>query len=247
MADPVRIRRPRVYVGTSGFSYLPWRGSFYPADLPATGMLRHYAGVFDTVEINHSFYRMPTPELLGGWRRQVGSTFRFALKAPQRITHQRRLRDCEELTRDFVRLAQTLGSGLGPLLFQLPPHLKADVPRLAQFVTLLPTNVEAAFEFRHPSWLSDETYAVLRERKIALCVADTDEDTTPIVATAPFAYVRLRRMDYAPDALGTWAERLRNVAGWKRVYVYVKHDEAGRAPALAQTLVTSLGESTPRG
>lgn len=240
MAAPVRMRRPRVLVGTSGFSYPAWRGTFYPADVPATGMLRHYAGIFDTVEINHSFYRMPTPSLLAGWRRQTGPQFRFALKAPQRITHQRRLRDCEELTRDFVRLAGTLGPSLGPLLFQLPPHLKADVPRLAEFTRVLPSNVEAAFEFRHPSWFGDETYAVLRERKCSLCIADTDEDTTPLVATAPFGYVRLRRVDYAPDALAAWAERLRGVPGWKRVYVYVKHDEAGRAPALAQALLAAL-------
>jgi uncharacterized protein YecE (DUF72 family) len=240
MAAPVRIRRPRMLVGTSGFSYPSWRGSFYPADLPATGMLRHYAGVFQTVEINHSFYRMPTPALLTGWRRQVAPNFRFALKAPQRITHQRRLRDCDDLTRDFARLAGTLGSSLGPLLFQLPPHLKADVPRLAQFAAVLPTNVEVAFEFRHPSWFDEETYAVLRAHQHALCVADTDEDTTPLVPTAPFGYVRLRRIDYAPDALVAWADRLRAVGSWKRVYVYLKHDEAGRAPALAEQFLAAL-------
>ncbi|HWP64558.1 MAG TPA: DUF72 domain-containing protein [Candidatus Limnocylindria bacterium] len=240
MAAPIRMRRPRVLVGTSGFSYPAWRPAFYPPDVPAAGMLKYYAGVFDTVEINHSFYRMPTPALLTGWRRQVGPQFRFALKAPQRITHQRRLRDCEELARDFVRLAGTLGPSLGPLLFQLPPHLKADVPRLAEFARALPTNVEAAFEFRHPSWFDDETYAVLRERRLALCIADTDEATTPLVATAPFGYVRLRRMDYTPAALAEWAARLRGVDGWKRVYVYVKHDEAGRAPALARALLAAI-------
>jgi uncharacterized protein YecE (DUF72 family) len=240
MAAPVRMRRPRVLVGTSGFSYPAWRNVFYPPDVPAAGMLRHYATVFDTVEINHSFYRMPTPSLLAGWRRQTGPRFRFALKAPQRITHQRRLRDCEDLTRDFVRLAQTLGAALGPLLFQLPPHLKADAARLDQFAGALPSNVEAAFEFRHPSWFDEETYAVLRERRCALCIADTDDHTTPLVATAPFGYVRLRRLDYAPETLAAWAERLRGVAAWKRVYVYVKHDEAGRAPALAQSLAAAL-------
>lgn len=240
MAAPVRMRRPRVLVGTSGFSYPAWKPAFYPAELPASGMLRHYASVFETVEINHSFYRMPTTALLTGWRRQVAPAFRFALKAPQRITHQRRLRDCEELTGDFVRLARTLGPSLGPLLFQLPPHLKADVARLAQFADALPAKVEVAFEFRHPSWLADDTYTVLRERGMALCIADTDEHTTPLVPTAPFAYVRLRRMDYAPDAVSAWADRLRGVPSWKRVYVYVKHDEAGRAPAIAQALVAAL-------
>jgi uncharacterized protein YecE (DUF72 family) len=240
MAAPIRMRRPRVLVGTSGFSYPAWRNAFYPPEVPAAGMLKYYAGVFDTVEVNHSFYRMPTPALLTGWRRQVAPRFRFALKAPQRITHQRRLRDCEELTQDFVKLAGTLGPSLGPLLFQLPPHLKADVPRLAQFVGMLPSNVEVAFEFRHPSWFMDETYAVLRERKCALCIADTDEDTTPFVSTAPFGYLRLRRVDYTPEALAKWAARLRDTAAWKRVYVYVKHDDAGRAPALAQGLVAAF-------
>jgi uncharacterized protein YecE (DUF72 family) len=234
------MRRPRVLVGTSGFSYPAWRNTFYPADVPAAGMLRYYASVFDTVEINHSFYRMPTEALLTGWRRQTAPRFRFALKAPQRITHQRRLRDCEELTRDFVRLAGTLGPSLGPLLFQLPPHLKADVARLEHFVGALPASIEAAFEFRHPSWFDEATYAVLRAHRCALCVADTDEDTTPLVATAPFGYVRLRRLDYSPEALAAWAQRLRTLPGWKRVYVYVKHDEAGRAPALAQALLAAL-------
>ena len=144
------------------------------------------------------------------------------------------------MERDFARLAGTLGPSLGPLLFQLPPHLKADVPRLAELAAVLPANVEAAFEFRHPSWFNDETYTVLRTHKCALCIADTDEDTTPLVATAPFGYVRLRRTDYAPDALRDWAERLHEVASWKRVYVYLKHDEAGRAPALAQGLLAAL-------
>ena len=240
MAAPIRMRRPRVLVGTSGFSYAAWRPAFYPPEVPAAGMLKYYAGAFDTVEINHSFYRMPTPSLLAGWRRQVAPRFRFALKAPQRITHQRRLRDCNELTQDFVKLAGTLGASLGPLLFQLPPHLKADVPRLAELVGVLPSNVEVAFEFRHPSWFADDTYAVLREHKCALCIADTDEQTTPLVSTAPFGYVRLRRLDYPPEALAAWAAQLTGTAGWKRVYVYVKHDEAGRAPALARTLVAAF-------
>ena len=240
MAQPLRIRRPRVLVGTSGFSYPAWRGAFYPADLPAAGMLRHYAGVFDTVEINHSFYRMPTPALLEGWRRQVSPQFRFALKAPQRITHQRRLRDCAELTRDFVRLAGTLGPTLGPLLFQLPPHLKADADRLEEFLALLPPRVEAAVEFRHPSWFDDRTLSLLRARRVALCVADTEEDTSPLEATAAFGYLRLRRPDYDAAALARWAERIRAVTSWKRVYVYLKHDEAGRGPALASALVAAL-------
>src|SRR5262245_55952408 len=149
---------PRIFVGTSGFSYPAWRGSFYPADLPSNEMLRYYAGAFQTVEINHSFYRLPTPTLRASRTLQTAPALRFALQAPQRITHQLRLKDATELTQRFVGLATTLGEQCGPLLFQLPPHLRADVPRLEAFLAALPPRTEAAFEFRHPSWFADPTY-----------------------------------------------------------------------------------------
>jgi uncharacterized protein YecE (DUF72 family) len=231
---------PRILVGTSGFSYPAWRGPFYPADLPASGMLRFYAGVFQTVEINHSFYRLPTPALLASWRRETSPTFRFALKAPQRITHQLRLKDATELTQRFVALAATLGDQCGPLLFQLPPHLRADLPRLDDFLSALPAHTDAAFEFRHPSWLADATYEVLARHRAALCVADGEALTTPLVATAPFGYVRLRRDDYTDAALGDWGRRIREIGRWKRAYVYLKHDEAGRAAELAQAFLATL-------
>ena len=231
---------PRVLVGTSGFSYPAWRGPFYPSDLATGEMLRHYAGIFPTVEINHSFYRLPTPALLANWRRQTPPTFRFALKAPQRITHQLRLRDATEITQRFVTLASTLGDQCGPLLFQLPPHLRADVSRLEEFLGTLPPHTDAAFEFRHPSWFTDTVYELLARRRVALCIADCDTLTTPLVATAPFAYLRLRRDDYSEADLGDWARRIREITRWKRAYVYLKHDEAGKAPALAQVLVAAL-------
>jgi len=236
-----RARAVRVLVGTSGFSYPAWRGSFYPEDLPAREMLPCYARTFGTVEINHTFHRLPTPALVTGWAGQTPPDFRFALKAPQRITHVLRLREAEELTAEFCRVARRLGEKLGPLLFQLPPYLRSDRQRLADFLTALPPRFEPAFEFRHDSWFTDETYALLAKHRAALCIADTEDLTTPPVATAPFGYLRLRRADYGDAELDAWAGRVRETTKWKRVYVYFKHEESGRGPALARTLLSRLG------
>ena len=234
-------RAAEFLVGTSGFSYPAWRGTFYPEKQPASGMLAFYAGVFGAVEINNTFYRMPSPALLSGWTAQTPVTFRFALKAPQQITHRLRLKDAAEPAREFVRRSEALGATRGPLLFQLPPHLKADLSRLGDFLAALPGGIEPAFEFRHPSWFHDDTWALLRAHGAALCIAQTDELDTPLVATAPFGYARLRREEYSAGDLTTWAERLRAVEGWQRVYVFLKHDEAGRAPALARAFLDALG------
>ncbi len=231
---------PRFLVGTSGFSYAPWRGHFYPKELASEDMLKFYASVFGTVEINHSFYRMPTPALLTGWRRQTPLRFRFALKAPQRITHHLRLKDAAEPAREFVRRADMLGEKLGPLLFQLPPHLRADRDRLDEFLRALPQGSEPVFEFRHASWFTEEVYDVLAANRAALCIADTESLTTPLVATAPFGYVRLRRDDYSPADLADWAMKLKEITRWKRVYVFLKHDDAGKAPALASAFIGAL-------
>jgi uncharacterized protein YecE (DUF72 family) len=238
MASP---RRPRVLVGTSGFSYPAWRGAFYPSDLAPRDMLAFYARQLGTVEINHTFRRLPTPALLAGWARQTPSGFRFALKAPQRITHVLRLRDAGELTAEFCRVATRLGPKLGPLLFQLPPYFRADLPRLGEFLAALPPRLEPTVEFRHESWLTDATYALLAEHRTALCVADGEDMTTPPVATAPFGYLRLRRADYGDADLDAWAGRIHETARWKRVYVYFKHEESGRGPALARALIARLG------
>jgi uncharacterized protein YecE (DUF72 family) len=229
-------------VGTSGFSYPAWRGPFYPEKLPAAGMLGFYAGAFPAVEINNTFYRMPAPKMLASWVEQTPAHFRFALKAPQQITHRLRLKeDAAEPTREFVRRSEALGEKRGPLLFQLPPNLKADNARLETFLAALPSGLEPAFEFRHESWFRDETWSLLRAHDAALCIAQTDDLDTPLVATAAFGYVRLRR-EYEPAALAEWAARLRAVAGWQRVYVFLKHDE-GQAPALARGFVEALGRS----
>ncbi len=231
----------RILVGTSGFSYPSWRGAFYPQDLPASRFLPYYAEHFATVEINNTFHRMPTEKLLAGWAAQVPEEFRFALKAPQRITHQLRLRDAAEPAGRFCALAATLGARLGPLLFQLPPTLRADVPRLADFLAGLPAGAEVAFEFRHPSWLADATWAALAARGAALCVADGEALAAPVVATAPFGYLRLRRETYADADLDAWAERIATTPRWERVYVYFKHDDAGQAAAYARALLDRLG------
>lgn len=235
------VARPRVLVGTSGFSYPAWRGTFYPEELPAKEMLAYYARELATVEINNTFYRLPTPALLTGWSRQTPPAFRFALKAPQRIAHQLRLRDAEEITRTFCGLAAKLGPKLGPLLFQLPPYLRFDAARLADFLAVLPPKIEVAFEFRSDGWFNDETYALLTKHRAALCIADAEALSTPAVATAPFGYLRLRRADYTAADLDTWAARVRDTARWKRAYVYFKHEETGRGPALARDFLARLG------
>jgi uncharacterized protein YecE (DUF72 family) len=203
-------------------------------------MLAHYARTFRTVEINHTFRRVPTPSLLSGWAGDTPPGFRFALKAPQRITHILRLRNAGDLTTEFCRVARTLGPKLGPLLFQLPPSLRVDVERLGDFLAALPPRIEAAVEFRHPSWFSDGTYALLERHRAALCIADAEVLTTPAVATAPFGYLRLRRSEYGDPDLAAWAARVGETRRWKRVYVYFKHEDSGRGPALAREFLDRL-------
>jgi uncharacterized protein YecE (DUF72 family) len=210
--------------GTSGYSYKEWLGSFYPEKLPAKEMLRFYAGHFPTVEINNTFYRMPKEEMLAGWKEEVPPGFSFTLKAPQRITHQKRLKDAREEVAEFLRRAAALGEQLGIVLFQLPPFQRKDLPRLRDFLALLPSDLRAAFEFRHDSWQDDEVYAALRERGAALCVADFDEGDTPFVCTSDNGYLRLRRTHYDDKDLRAWVERIK-AQPLKRAYVYFKHED----------------------
>lgn len=228
-------RAPRVLVGTSGFSYPAWRGHFYPEDLAPRDMLAFYARRLGTVEINSTFYRLPTAPLLTGWARQVPAAFRFALKAPQRITHQLRLRDAGEITSRFTELAGRLGPKRGPLLFQLPPYLRFDAERLGGFLAALPPGLETAFEFRSETWFNDETYGLLARHRAALCIADAEGLMTPAVATAPFGYLRLRRDDYSEGDLDAWAARVHELGRWKRAYVYFKHEDEARGTALARS------------
>jgi uncharacterized protein YecE (DUF72 family) len=226
-----------ILVGTSGYNYEAWRGSFYPEDLPSKKMLAHYAEHFSTVEINYSFYRKPTPKILQGWSAQVPPRFRFALKAWQRITHQKRLRDCAEFVTAFAEVARTLGPQLAPILYQVPPTLKADVPLLRDFLLQLPKDLRATFEFRHLSWFDDATYSALRDNGAALCIAESEELATPAVRTAPFGYFRLRRLDYDEAALSRWAERVRSAGFTDDVFVYFKHEDEARGPAFAKQFI----------
>lgn len=225
----------RLLVGTSGYSYKEWKGSFYPEDLPASAMLEHYARRLPAVEINNTFYRMPRAEMLASWAEQVPDGFRFALKASQRITHQKRLKDAGDSVDYFLRVASTLGDRLGPTLFQLPPNFPKDLPRFRDFLTSLPVGCRAAFEFRHDSWFDDEVFAALRERNLALCIAEDEKLATPLVATTDWGYLRLRRQDYAEEDLRRWAAQVA-MQPWAEAYVFFKHEEEGKGPMLAEAL-----------
>ena len=224
--------------GTSGFSYKEWKGTFYPETLRAEEMLTYYAGRLGAVEINNTFYRMPSRELLAGWRERVPASFRFAIKAPQRITHRARLLDCQESVALLWGACQVLGEQLGPLLFQLPPNLRKDLERLRGFLAVLPAGARAAFEFRHRSWLADDVYDALRGAGAALCIADTDPAAPPeVVATADWGYLRLRDQGYTAADLEGWGRRIQEMGGrWRDTSVYFKHEEAGTGPAFARQL-----------
>jgi uncharacterized protein YecE (DUF72 family) len=220
-------------IGTSGYSYKEWKGSFYPEKLAAKDMLAYYAGRLTAVEINNTFYRMPKASVLESWAAQAGEDFRFSLKASRRITHFSRLKDAAEETDYLVRTARSLGSRLGVILFQLPPNLKKDLPRLERFLKdALPSGTSAAFEFRHESWLEDDVLDRLRDAGCALCLADTDDGATPFVRTAPLGYLRLRRSAYSDGDLAAWAKRVRE-AGWERAFVFFKHEDEAAGPRMA--------------
>jgi uncharacterized protein YecE (DUF72 family) len=222
----------QILTGTSGFSYPAWRGTFYPEKLPEAQMLGYYADRLAAVEINNTFYRMPTPEQLGRWAAETPAGFRFALKSPRQITHIKKLADVADSVERLSAAATTLGDRLGPILFQLPPFLKKDVPRLDAFLATLPPSVKAAVEFRHDSWFTDEVYAALKARNAALCIADSEDLSTPFEATAGWGYLRLRRQDYDDGALAAWAERLR-AQPFTVTYCFFKHEDEGRGAALA--------------
>jgi uncharacterized protein YecE (DUF72 family) len=221
--------------GTSGFSYKEWLGKFYPEKLAPDAMLRYYSERFATVEINNTFYRMPAEDMLARWATEVPERFEFTLKAPRRITHEKRLREAESDVAEFVRRAHILGGKLGALLFQLPPFLKKDLSRLKDFLGEIPPGTRAAFEFRHESWQDDEVYAALRGRGAMLCVTDTDTGDTPFVATADCGYLRLRRTHYEDAELRAWAERIA-ATGLARVYVYFMHEDDALGAKFARRL-----------
>ena len=228
-----------IHVGTSGYDYRAWRGRFYPAKLKAADMLGYYAARFATVEINATFYRMPTAATVAGWAAGTPAGFVFTLKAPRRITHSGRLKDVDEPLRLFCDTARTLGPKLGPLFFQLPPNFKKDTGRLRDVLVQLPPDLRGAFEFRHASWFADDVYEALRARDAALCVADTEDGHTPDETTASWGYYRLRRVRYRAAALARWAAALTR-PGRREVFCYFKHEDTGTGPVLATKLLGLL-------
>ena len=234
----------RVFVGTSGYNYPEWRGSFYPDKLATNKMLAYYAERFRTVEINYTFYRMPTEKLLAGWASGTPDGFTFTLKAPRRITHDSKLQRCEDVVQAFCRTAKTLGPKLAVLLFQLPPNFKKEIDILRTFLELLPEGTRAAFEFRHASWLDADTFDALRARNLALCIADSEKMHTPAEATADYAYFRLRDEGYQQADIETWARTIRGFPP-QDAFVYFKHEEQGLGPEFAQRLITALAVSQP--
>lgn len=229
-----------IHVGTSGWSYAEWKGGFYPPKLPAGEMLRFYGSRFSVVEVNNSFYRIPGEGVLAAWTEQVPSGFRFVMKASRRITHNQRLRDDDGSLAYFCRAVNPLGNRLGATLFQLPPTFARDLARLESFLSRLPRRWRAAFEFRDPSWFVEEVYQLLRARNAALVVVDEEERAdAPIVATADWGYVRLRRRDYDQPALERWGARVSGQP-WQEAYLFLKHEEGSPAGPLAALALQRL-------
>ena len=228
-----------LFVGTSGFSYKEWKGSFYPEDLPDKEMLRCYAERLNAVEINNTFYRMPKSAVVEKWAADVPEHFAFSMKASRRITHHARLKDTEDTLHFLWRAASKLGSRLGCVFFQIPPYLHLDMDRLRPFLELIPSEYPVVFQFGHDSWLVDEVYEALRSVNAALCTADKEEGPDPdLVPTADWGYLRLRRPVYGDQELQSWAQRVRDQP-WKKVLIFFKH--GGSSPQAAIRLSSLWG------
>lgn len=229
-----------ILIGTSGYNYPEWKGLFYPPTLRPAGMLGYYAERFSTVEINYSFYRMPTPAMVRAWALATPPSFVFTLKAPKRITHDRRLVEVADPVALYLEAAAALGAKRGPLFFQLAPTFKKHTERLRALLALVPRDVRCAFEFRHLSWFADDVYDTLRAHDAALCIADTDAGATPDVVTASWGYLRLRDVDYDEAQLHAWARTAQRTE-WKDTFVYFKHEETASGPRLAARLREIVG------
>ncbi len=231
-----------LYVGTSGYSYKEWKGSFYPEDLPAKKMLSYYASRLPAVEINNTFYRLPQKSVLENWKEQVPEEFRFSVKASQRITHFKRLKDAESDTLYLIETAKALEDRLGVVLFQLPPNMKKDLPRLKGFLDCLPGGTRASFEFRHQTWFDDDVLELLRGVNQALVVSDTDDlPVNHVDKTADWGYLRLRRVNYDEENLAMWLTRIRE-QNWKDAFVFFKHEDEGTGPKLAAQFLDLAGK-----
>ncbi|HLW60282.1 MAG TPA: DUF72 domain-containing protein [bacterium] len=236
---------PRILAGTSGFAFAEWKGGFYPADLRQERMLGFYAEHLPSVEINVSFYRMPTSKMLEDWRGQTPASFRFAIKAHRRITHVKRLRDVDDDVRWLCERVTELGDRLGPVLFQLPPSFRQDLPLLESFLATLRPLPYVAIEFRHATWHADATYDLLRRHRVALCIAEDEASCEPLVHTASFGYYRLHRMQYTPVQLEGWAEHLRAAAELRPIFCYFTHETGPEAVAYARALMNLVSPGPP--
>lgn len=237
-------------IGTSGWHYKHWLGTFYPDKLPASKMLAHYFGRFDTVELNNSFYMLPKIETLRRWHDATPKDFEFAIKASRFLTHNKKLKEPENALNNFLPRAEALGEKLGPILFQLPPKWRLNLERLAEFLDSLPDYHRYTFEFREPSWLTPQVYDLLRKQNAAFCIYDLGGFHSPLEITADWTYVRLHgpgdkyQGSYSDKAMCAWAAR---IVEWskrlKRVYVYFDNDQAGYAAANALTLKMIIQQS----
>ena len=226
-----------IYVGTSGYSYKEWKGSFYPKTLAANDMLRYYASKLPAVELNNTFYRLPQPSMIESWKAQVPESFRFSVKASRSITLFRRLKDAADITKKMLETVSALGDRLGAVLYRLPDDMEKDLERLEVFLKTLPPNPRAAFDFRHPTWFDDDVRELLRSHNRVLVVSDTDElPARQIDKTADWGYVRLRRMRYTKAELTTWAKRIK-AQNWKKTFVFFKHEDEGTGPKLAAQFI----------
>ena len=227
----------KLYIGTSGYSYKEWKGSFYPEDIKPDKMLNFYSEQFSTVEINNTFYRLPQKSVLEGWKNQVPKDFSFSIKAPQRITHIKRLKDVEDDNKYFTDILKTLGNKLGIILYQFPPYFKKDLILFQNFINLIPDKIVAAFEFRHESWFGDDVYSCLNEKDFPICLSETDKEPgIDIINTASKGYLRLRKSDYSKSEIKKWYEKIKK-QNWKTAFVFFKHEDGAKGPKFAKQLI----------
>ena len=234
----------KLWTGTSGFQYPEWKGKFYPDKMPASKMLAHYATHFSSTEINYTFRQIPSEKTIVNWSSQTPEEFRFSFKAPQRVTHFAKLRGCKDVLQVFAQALQPAAEKRGPVLFQLPPTFTKDVEVLRAFLTDLPKNIRAAFEFRHSSWFDDDTFEVLRHANAALCIAENEELATPGIVTADFGYLRLRREDYTSVPIRKWGAFVsQQTERWSDAFVYFKHEEQAVGPKFARQFLEAISGS----
>jgi uncharacterized protein YecE (DUF72 family) len=237
-------RMAAIWFGTSGFSYKEWKPIFYPQDLSDKLFLQYYSSRLNSVEIDYTFYRMPSAKTIEGWKSATPEDFRFTLKASQQITHRQRLKVPSDALDYWLSVVPGLESRLGMVLYQLPPFFKCDVQKLETFLSVLPRGIRSAFEFRHDSWFIEDIYRLLKKYGVALCIHDADDHTTPMELTAPFTYIRLRRSEYGEERRHEWQDRIRGWAGGGvEVFGYIKHEDNPNAPLIALEFAQGFGKS----